>query len=111
MAAPNPDNNLQPGTSVQVALVARVVPDAVVVPVSAVLTDSDGAKSVMLVASDLKAHRRAIGTGIENNGMVQILSGVQPGEEIIATGAYGLPDNTRVKAMPASSTAQSSSQP
>jgi HlyD family secretion protein len=109
--APNPDNNLQPGTSVEVGLVAKVVPDAVTIPLSAVLTDSEGAKSVMKVGSDSKAHRQIVTTGIENNGRVQILSGLQPGEEIVDTGAFGLPDNTRVKSTASSTAASSSSQP
>ena len=98
--APNPDNNLQPGTSVQVDLVARVVPNALVIPLTAVLTDSNGAHSVMAIASDNTARRQPISIGIENNGVVQVLAGLNPGMIIIATGAYGLPDNTEVKPSP-----------
>ena len=34
--------------------------------------------------------------------MIQILSGLQPGEQVIVSGQYGLPDKTKVKATPAS---------
>ncbi len=98
--ASNPNNNLQPGTSVQVNLVARVVPDALVIPLTAVLTDSNGAHSVMAIARDNTARRQPITTGIENNGVVQVVAGLKPGMMIIATGAYGLPDNTEVKPSP-----------
>ena len=98
--APNPKNDLQPGTSVQVDLVARVVPDALVIPLAAVLTDANGAQSVMAIAPDDTARRQPITTGIENNGVVQVLAGLKPGMTIIATGAYGLPDNTEVKPSP-----------
>ena len=98
--APNPNNNLQPGTSVQVDLVARVVPNALVIPLTAVLTDSNGAQSVMAIAPDNTARRQPITTGIENNGVVQVVAGLKPGMLIVATGAYGLPDNTEVKPSP-----------
>lgn len=109
--AQNAGNDLQPGTSVQVALVARVVPDAVVIPLSAVLTGADGAKSVMAIAPGDLAKRQSVTTGIENNGMVQVLNGLQPGEEIIATGAYGLPDGTKVQPKPFSMPSSGASQP
>lgn len=101
----NPDNDLQPGTSVQVALVAKVVPDALVVPLASILTEANGAKSVMVVGAGSHAHRQTVTTGIEHNGSVQIVSGVRPGEEIIASGAYGNPDNTLVRSSSASSAA------
>lgn len=98
--APNPNNDLQPGTSVQVDLVSRVIPDALVIPLTAVLTDANGAHSVMAIAPDNTARRQPITTGIENNGVVQVVAGLKPGMTIIATGAYGLPDNTEVKPSP-----------
>ena len=99
----NPNHNLQPGTSVEVSLVAKIVPDALVVPAHAILTAPDGTTSVMVVGSDSRANHRKVTTGIEDNGEMQILSGLRQGEEIISTGAYGLPDNTKVKAEPTSS--------
>jgi multidrug efflux pump subunit AcrA (membrane-fusion protein) len=100
--AANPHHNLQPGTPVEVSMVAKVVPNALVVPASSILTASDGAKSVMVVHPDSRAFRQSVTTGIENNGEMQILSGLKPGDEIIATGAYGLPDKTKVNATPVS---------
>lgn len=100
--APNPRNDLKPGTSVQVDLIARVIPNATVVPSSSLLTGNNGARSVMLVGSDSRARRQNVTTGVEQNNAVQILAGLQPGDLIVATGAYGLPDNTKVTAAPAS---------
>ncbi len=109
--APNPDNKLQPGTSVQVDLIARVVPNAIIVPLSSVLTDSSGGKSVMMVTPDHHAKRQDVTTGIENGGSVEILNGLQPGQFVIASGAYGLPDGTKVSPSPASSRVPGGSQP
>jgi HlyD family secretion protein len=111
LQAPNPDNKLQPGTSVHVDIVARVVPNAIVVPLTAILTDSSGAKSVMMVTPEHQAKRQDVITGIENGGLVQILKGVESGQFVIATGAYGLPDGTKVNPSQSSSSGQSGSRP
>jgi HlyD family secretion protein len=109
--ASNPDNTLQPGTSVMVDVVARTVPDAIVVPLTSVLTDSSGAKSVMMVTPDHHAQRQSVSTAIENGGRVQILNGLEPGQIIVGIGGYGLPDHTAVQPTPASPAAPTASQP
>lgn len=96
--ADNPQGKLQPGTTVEVSITARTVPNAIVIPSSAVLTDSAGKTSVMLVKSDSRAYSQEIETGIREGSSVQVVSGLKPGEIVIATGAYGLPDKTKVKA-------------
>lgn len=99
----NPNHDLAPGTAVEVSMVAKVVPNALVVPASSILTASNGTTSVMVVKSDNRAYRQDVTTGIEENGNMQIVSGLKVGEEIVATGAYGLPDKTKVKPEPAAS--------
>ncbi len=101
--APNPNLDLQPGTSVEVSMIAEVLPNALVVPASSILIASNGTKSVMVVKSDSRVYRQNVTTGIEENGNMQIVSGLEDGEEIVASGAYGLPDKTKVKAESASS--------
>ncbi len=103
VAAANPNHDLQPGTSVEVSMVAKVVPNALVAPASSILTASNGTTSVMVVKSDSRVYRQNVTTGIESNGNMQIVSGLEDGEEIVATGAYGLPDKTKVKPESASS--------
>lgn len=95
--APNPNHDLQPGTSVEVSMVAKVAPDALVVPAASILTGPNGTTAVMVVNSDNRVYRRNVITGIEEKGNLQILSGLKAGEEIVGAGAYGLPDKTRVK--------------
>jgi hypothetical protein len=51
----------------------------------------------MVVDSQGKAHNREVETGIISGGLIQITKGLQPGETVVTTGAYGLPDNTQVK--------------
>jgi HlyD family secretion protein len=96
--AKNPKRTLKPGTSVTVSMAARTVPDAVVVPAAGLLTSEDGTTSVMLVGSDGHAHQKAVHVGLRQGDQVQILDGLQAGDRIVASGAYGLPDNTKVEA-------------
>ncbi len=93
----NPKSLLKPGMTVRVSAVAREVPDAVVVPSSAVLTGTDGATTVMVVSSDLKASQQKAEVGIRQADKVQIVSGVKPGDRVVTAGAFALPDGTQVK--------------
>lgn len=95
--AKNPKHALKPGTSVQVSLTAQTVKDALVVPVSSVLTAPDGSTTVMLAGSDGRAHQTAVKLGIRNGDDVQIVDGVTANDKVVANGAYGLPDKTKIK--------------
>lgn len=95
--APNPDGVLKAGSSASVTMVAKTVPDALVVPAPAVLTDEEGKKSLMVVGGDSVAHKRDVETGIQTADSVQIVSGIKPGEQVVSTGAYGMANNTKVK--------------
>lgn len=94
--AKNPKHELKPGTSVALALTAKTIKDALVVPTSSVLTAPDGSTTVMLAGSDGRAHQQAVKLGIRNGDDVQILEGVSANDKVVSTGAYGLPDKTRI---------------
>jgi HlyD family secretion protein len=96
--ATNPDQRLKPGTSVQVSMLAQTVPDALVVPAAGLLTAQDGSTSVMVVDSGNHAHRKSVRVGIRQGDQVQIVEGLQAGDRLVASGAYGLPDNSKIKA-------------
>jgi len=100
--AANPDGRLRPGSAVSVAMVAKTVNDAVMVPASAVLKSAEGTATVMIVSQD-RAHQVAVETGIRQGDRVQITKGLGGNETVIVSGAYGLPDNTQVKLAPAPS--------
>ena len=95
--AKNPKHELKPGTSVQVSLTAQTVKDALVVPASSIVTATDGATSVMLAGTDGLAHQKTVKVGIRNGDDVQILEGVTASDKVITSGAYGLPDKTKIK--------------
>ncbi len=95
--AKNPKNQLRPGTSAQLSLLAKTVKDALVVPAAAVITSQDGSSAVMVAGSDGRAHQKAVKVGIRQADDVQILEGVTEKDKVVTKGAYGLPDNTKIK--------------
>jgi HlyD family secretion protein len=102
--AKNSGGHLKPGTSVQVSMLARSVPNALTIPVAALLTAQDGTTSVMVAGSDSRAHQKNVKVGIRDQDRIQIVEGLQAGDRIVASGAYGLPDNSKI------TTAQANSQ-
>jgi HlyD family secretion protein len=94
--AGNPGGRLKPGMTVTVNIVNSTVQDAVVVPAEAVLSAPDGTNSVMVIGPDQVAHAVIVKTGIRQDDEVQILSGLQAGQQVVTQGTYGLPDGAKV---------------
>lgn len=97
----NKTGTLKVGTPVKVSITGRTVAQAWKIPQSAVLTALDGSKSVMVIGADSTAHRKPVTLGIQDDGDVQVLSGLLPSDMVITGGAYGLDDGTKVKIGPA----------
>jgi HlyD family secretion protein len=95
--AANPENHLRPGTTVQLSVTARNIDGAIQVPSAAILPQPEGGPAVMIAGADKRAHLQVVQVGIESTDEVQITSGVKAGQQVIVNGAYGLPDNTRIK--------------
>jgi HlyD family secretion protein len=92
----NHGERLKPGTTGRVSIVSRTVKDALVVPGESVITAPDGTASVMVIGPDQVAHATPVKTGIRQEDYVQILSGLQAGQQVVTQGAYGLPDGAKV---------------
>jgi RND family efflux transporter MFP subunit len=88
--AANPGDRLKPGTSLRVEMIARTVPDALSVPVMAVLTSPSGNTSVMVVDSENKPHKKEVTLGIRDGDRAQVTEGLKSGERVVTTGAFGL---------------------
>ncbi len=93
----NADQHLEPGTSVQVSMLAQTIPGALIIPAAALLTALDGATSVMQVSSDEHAYQKNVRVGIRQGDAIQIVDGLQAGDRVVASGAYGLPDKSKIK--------------
>jgi RND family efflux transporter MFP subunit len=90
---PNP-GDWNPGASVNGALIVAEHPQALVVPeVSLVLRP---AGEVVYVINNNKAEQRVVRSGIRQDGYVEILSGLTPGEPIAVDGASFLTDKAPV---------------
>jgi RND family efflux transporter MFP subunit len=92
----NADQLLKPGTSVQVSMLAQTIPDALIIPSTALLTAQDGNSSVMQVSADNHANQKAVKVGVHQGDSVQIVEGLQAGDRVVASGAYGLPDKSKI---------------
>jgi len=95
--AKNPKQELKPGTSVLLSLSAKSLPDALTVPAAAVQPGPEGSTVVMLLGADGLAHQTPVHTGVKQDDDIQILDGVKSGDKVILSGAFGLPDKTKVK--------------
>ena len=100
----NPDNALLPGMFVNAAVVLPPQPDIVVLPETAVDYTLYG-DSVYVIREDgqdakgspvLKAARTPVKTGARWGGKVAILSGLEPGQRVVAAGQVKLQDGAQV---------------
>ncbi len=102
--AANPGEHLRPGSSVRVTIVAKTVPHAIVIPAAALLTDTDGTSSVILLDSNNKPQQQKIKVGVRNGDDAQVTDGLKEGDRVVTIGAFELnsedPDvlaNTKVQ--------------
>jgi multidrug efflux pump subunit AcrA (membrane-fusion protein) len=95
--AADPKRCLKLGTTASLAIDAGSILNAVVVPADAILSSDEGGEKVMVAGSDSLAHERKVKLGIRSGDVVQILSGVKPGEQVITQGALGLDDKAKIQ--------------
>jgi HlyD family secretion protein len=88
--AANPGGRVKPGVSARVTMIGETVPHAVVAPVSALLTDTDGVTSMIVLDTDNKPHKKKVKVGIRDAGDIQITDGLQGGERVVTVGAFEL---------------------
>ena len=95
--ADNPGEKLKPGGTVRVAIIAETIQDTMVVPATALLNSDDGTPKVMIITRDNVAHERHVSVGVRQGDRVQIVSGLQNGEQVVTSGGLGLEDKAKVK--------------
>lgn len=87
---------LIPGMFARIEVILQSVPEAVTVPSEAVIVTPKGER-IAFVVEDGKAVLRKVETGIEKDGRVQIVKGIQPGEQVIVSGKEKLKDGAEVQ--------------
>jgi HlyD family secretion protein len=97
--AANPGEKLKPGGTVRVAIIAETIQNTLIVQASALLNADDGGQKVMVITANGTqgvAHERRVSVGIRQGDRVQILSGLQEGEQVVTQGGLGLEDKAKV---------------
>lgn len=91
----NPDRRIKPGMFGRVRLVTERRPDVLVVPREAVLRDENAA--YVFVAEGETAARRPVTTGEEQEGVIEIRSGVEAGDPVLIQGHQQLKDGAKIR--------------
>lgn len=94
ITVPNEDYTLWPGMSADVQLVAREVPNALVVPSEALIFQTDHAE-IYLVDGNIARIAR-VQVGIEADGYTQILTGLEEGDQVVVKGQFLLRDGQEI---------------
>jgi len=81
IAIPNPGFVLNPGMFGRAEILLRSNPQAILVPIQALITQED--RDFIFILKDGKAYRRQVQRGLTKDTNVEILKGVTPGEQVI----------------------------
>ncbi|MBU0572865.1 MAG: efflux RND transporter periplasmic adaptor subunit [Candidatus Margulisiibacteriota bacterium] len=92
----NASRKLKPGMFSRVSLIIRQNGTALVIPFDAVLGD-DGNKYVYTVSPDNTAHKRTVALGLQQDGQVEVLSGLSARDRIIVVGQAVVKEGGKVK--------------
>lgn len=101
---PNPDLKILPGMFARVELVKNVYPEALVVPVYAVI--NQGGESFVYVEEDGVARKRPVRTGMLMGWQIHVLEGLNVGDRLIVVGHRLLNDRQTVKVVKTVDSAQ-----
>ena len=92
---PNPGQDLLANAYVSVLLSARVPTLRLAIPSNAVLANATG--DYVFVCKDGKAERRIVKMGDRQMGYVEILSGLEEGEEVVTEGVVNVSEGSILK--------------
>ncbi len=91
---PNPDGKLKPNMFVSAA-VSLPLGESLVIPVSSLL-DTGTRKVVYVAQGEDSFVKRDITTGLEADGYIQVLSGLQPGDVVVTAAAFLIDSQTQL---------------
>lgn len=95
--AQNTGERVKLGSTVRISIDAEQIPAAIVIPATALLPSDQGGEKVMVAGTDGLAHERPVKAGIHSGDDVQILSGVNVGDQVITQGGLGLDDKAKIR--------------
>jgi multidrug efflux pump subunit AcrA (membrane-fusion protein) len=95
ISVPNPGRLLKPGMFARIEIALKEKPAALVVPRTAVLGE-EGKQFVFTVEGN-QAFRKPVVTGIEQEGLIEIVEGVKEGDKIVVRGQESLRDRSTIR--------------
>jgi len=101
--ATEPPKQVRPGSFVTVNIVRETHADAVLLPREAVLRELR--KAHVFVAENEIAEKRTVTLGLEEGDLIEVISGVEAGDQVIVAGQGGLKDGSVVKILTADANA------
>ena len=96
---------LKPGMFGRVSVIYDVRENTLLAPRNAILTEDT--KSSLFVVRESKATRQEVVTGYSSNGSIEILQGVELGDQIVTVGQNSLKDGAKVAIINANDTSES----
>jgi len=91
----NQGRDIRPGMIARVAFLRRVIPDALVVPLSSLV--DKGGERVVFVEKNGIAHARTVSIGIIKEDRVQITGGLEAGDHLIVVGQTEVEEGIKVQ--------------
>jgi membrane fusion protein (multidrug efflux system) len=85
---------VKPGMFGRIAIIYDQRANALKIPRTALIEDAAGT-SVFVVEEEI-ARRRAVETGYSDSGMVEVLSGLDDGDEVVTVGQAGLKQDSKI---------------
>lgn len=83
----NPDGRLKPGMFMTVEIAGPARPETTVIPREALIR-TGREERVILALGDGRFQPAAVSSGMEADGRIEILSGLDPGETVVASGQF-----------------------
>jgi RND family efflux transporter MFP subunit len=96
---PNAEARLKVGVAAEARIVLRLIPDAIRVPLGALIPTGPGSAepSVNVLSADGHVRRQLLAIGVKDTLFAEVLSGLTPGDRVALGGSYSLPDGTAVQ--------------
>ncbi len=93
----NPDEALKPNMYARVRIYGGGTEIGTIIPLPALIRSGEGDR-VMVAMGEGRFDARVVTTGIESGDWIQILSGIQPGDEVVISAQFMLDSESSLKA-------------
>lgn len=91
----NPRRKIRPGMITRVAFLRRIIPDALVIPLFALV--DKGGERIVFVEKDGIAYARTVSIGVIEGDRIQITQGLEAGDQVIVSGQTEVEEGMQVQ--------------